>query len=230
MKIGVIASSNGGVFEAARRVLGSVRKRRDEFVVITDRVCGIERLCRTGETRLQRIETHDNRDFSRSAAACFEQHGGVDVVVLFFLRLVTEELLEDYPTFNVHPSLLPAFPGFRPIARARDARVRFLGATLHLANERADAGPIAAQTVLPIRSSANEAELQKFSFVQKVFLFLLLVQLHESQALRLGDKNRDLTVCPDMPFTDRCNPMLTDAGLLEGVLKLQAQEGVEVIR
>lgn len=229
LRIGIIGSSGGSAFAETRRILEASNSGRYEYIVVTDRPCGLEELCVQESLLHRRIERGHNADFSCAARRFFAEQGGVDFILLFFLRLVTEELFETYPTFNIHPSLLPAFPGLQPLKMALKKRVRFLGATLHLVTADADAGPIVAQTVMPIHTGETQERLGKYSFIQKVYLSLLLVELVERDALRLTERNRDVCVA-DLPFTDRCNPALQRPEWVEGVLRLQEREGVEVIR
>ncbi|HXG25187.1 MAG TPA: formyltransferase family protein [Chthonomonadales bacterium] len=229
LRIGIVGSSGGSVFAETRQILEASGSGRYEYVVATDRPCGLEELCAQCALPHRRIEQGHNADFSCVARRFFAEQGGVDFVLLFFLRLVTEELFETYPTFNIHPSLLPAFRGLQPLKKALQERVRFLGATLHLVTADVDAGPIVAQTVMPIRTGETQERLGKYSFIQKVYLSLLLVELIERDALRLTERNRDVCLA-DLPFTDRCNPALQRPEWVEGVLRLQEREGVEVIR
>lgn len=229
LRIGIVGSSGGSVFAEVRRILETSGGNSYQYVIVTDRSCGLERICLQYNISHRRIEQGNNADFSCMARRFFAEQGGVDFVLLFFLRLVTEELFEAYPTFNIHPSLLPAFRGFHPLKKALKERVRFLGATLHLVTADADAGPIVAQTVMPIRMGETQERLEKYSFIQKVYLSLLLIELIERSMLRLDERNRDIYVA-NLPFTDRCNPALQRQEWVECVLRLQEKEGVEVIR
>jgi phosphoribosylglycinamide formyltransferase 1 len=79
---------------------------------------------------------------------------GADWVVLAgFMRLVTPVLLDAFPhrVVNVHPALLPAFPGAHAQADALAYGVRFTGCTVHLVDAGTDTGPIIAQAVVPVR-------------------------------------------------------------------------------
>ncbi len=78
---------------------------------------------------------------------------GVEWLVLAgFMRIVTPVLLNAFPNrvINIHPSLLPAFPGVDAQRQALEYGVRLSGCTVHLVNEGVDAGPIIAQAVVPV--------------------------------------------------------------------------------
>lgn len=103
-----------------------------------------------------RAEVLDHRAFAtreaydRALVALLER-GGVDLVFLLgFRRLVTKTLLDAFDVFNVHPSLLPAFPGLHAVSDALRAGVGTTGATVHRVDEGIDTGPILASTKVPI--------------------------------------------------------------------------------
>ena len=74
------------------------------------------------------------------------------IVFAGFMRVVTAEFLKEFPdkVINIHPSLLPAFPGLDVQRRAIEAGVKFSGCTVHYLIEEVDAGPIIAQAVVPV--------------------------------------------------------------------------------
>ncbi len=215
MRIGIIASSGGATFDMARQILADISA--PEFCVVTDRACGIEAICAEHGIPHTRIESKDNKVFSALARQWFRAQGSVDFVLLYFLRLITEELFEAFPTFNIHPSLLPAFTGFNPIERAAQSQVRFLGATAHRVDASKDAGPIVAQVTMPIPPSASIEQLHHYSFVQKVYLSVLLAEMAKSGWTQTAK------------FSDRCNPQVEDPALWNRLLQFQRGEGVEVL-
>ncbi len=112
--------------------------------------------------------TIDHRDFPRDRAgheaviAARLETAGVEIVCLAgYMRLLTPFLVGRYAgrMLNVHPSLLPSFPGLDTHARALQAGVRFHGCTVHLVTEIMDQGPILAQAVVPVLRSDTEASL-----------------------------------------------------------------------
>ncbi len=81
---------------------------------------------------------------------------GVGLVVLAgFMRLLTPFFLKEYPmkVINIHPALLPAFPGENVQQKAVDYGVRFAGCTVHFVDDGMDSGPIIAQAVVPVFST-----------------------------------------------------------------------------
>jgi len=75
-----------------------------------------------------------------------------DLVVLAgFMRVLGADFVRRFPTLNVHPSLLPAFPGAHAVAEALEHGVKVTGCTVHYVVEQVDAGPIAAQEAIEVR-------------------------------------------------------------------------------
>ena len=86
----------------------------------------------------------------------------VDVVVLAgFMMILSRSFIEKYPgkIINIHPSLLPAFPGLNSQRRALDYGVKFAGCTVHFVSPDVDAGPIILQDIIPIFDDDTEETL-----------------------------------------------------------------------
>src|SRR5690606_15658982 len=147
----------------------------EDVLIITDRDCGAEESCRQLGIRQVRIPGIGNREFSYAAAQRATEHG-VSALLLLFGRLVTEELFDTIPTFNIHPSLLPSFQGFGAIKQARACGVTLLGATLHEVDAKPDSGRIVSQVTSPIGKEADLDTMQRISFVQKVYLSLVFYE------------------------------------------------------
>jgi phosphoribosylglycinamide formyltransferase 1 len=83
------------------------------------------------------------------------------VVLAGFMRILTPSFVQHYAgrLLNIHPSLLPAFPGLHTHQRALEAGCKFAGATVHQVTAELDHGPILAQAVVPVLSGDNEATL-----------------------------------------------------------------------
>ena len=124
---------------------------------------GLERAARTGVPAV----CVDHRGFADRAA--FEEaldrqlrDAAVDLVCLAgFLRILTAEFVARWHDrlLNIHPSLLPAFPGLHTHARALATGVRVHGCTVHLVRAALDDGPILVQGLVPVRGSDDEATL-----------------------------------------------------------------------
>lgn len=85
-----------------------------------------------------------------------------DLLVLAgFQRLLGPELPKRYPTLNVHPSLLPAFPGQRAVEQALAWGVRVSGCTVHFVDEGVDTGPVIAQEAVPVEPDDTPQSLHE---------------------------------------------------------------------
>lgn len=91
-------------------------------------------------------------DFDAALAAAIDRFTPALVVLAGFMRILTPGFVERYRgrLLNIHPSLLPAFPGLHTHQRALDAGCRFAGATVHQVTAELDYGPILEQAVVPI--------------------------------------------------------------------------------
>ena len=92
------------------------------------------------------------------------ERADVEIICLAgYMRLLTPFLVNAWAgrMLNIHPSLLPSFPGLNTHARALSAGVKLHGCTVHLVTERMDAGPILAQAAVPVLPGDNEDDLAK---------------------------------------------------------------------
>ena len=91
-------------------------------------------------------------DFDAALAQAIDRHAPALVVLAGFMRILTPGFVAHYAgrLLNIHPSLLPAFPGLHTHQRAIEAGCRFAGATVHEVTAELDHGPILAQAVVPV--------------------------------------------------------------------------------
>ena len=105
---------------------------------------------------------HADREAFDAALAAEIDACRPDLVVLAgFMRILTDAFVARYEgrLVNIHPSLLPAFPGLRTHRQALEAGVKLAGATVHLVTARLDHGPIVAQAAVPVLAGDDEAAL-----------------------------------------------------------------------
>jgi phosphoribosylglycinamide formyltransferase-1 len=90
--------------------------------------------------------------FDAALMQAIDQHAPALVVLAGFMRILTPDFVQHYAgrLINIHPSLLPAFPGLHTHERAIQAGCRFAGATVHEVTAELDHGPILAQAVVPV--------------------------------------------------------------------------------
>jgi phosphoribosylglycinamide formyltransferase-1 len=99
--------------------------------------------------------------FDTALAEAIDIHRPTLVVLAGFMRVLTPAFVARYRggLLNIHPSLLPAFPGLDTHRRALEAGVRLHGATVHFVSDQLDGGPIVAQAAVPVRPGDSEQEL-----------------------------------------------------------------------
>jgi phosphoribosylglycinamide formyltransferase-1 len=110
------------------------------------------------------VDNHDFPDraaFDTALAAEIDRHRPDLVVLAGFMRILTPSFIEHYRgrIMNIHPSLLPAFPGLDTHRRALEAGVRIHGCTVHFVTPALDSGPIIVQAAVPVQPGDTEERL-----------------------------------------------------------------------
>jgi phosphoribosylglycinamide formyltransferase-1 len=103
----------------------------------------------------------DRQSFDRALMECIDSYEPGLVVLAGFMRILTPDFVRHYHQrlINIHPSLLPSFPGLHTHARALEAGVRIHGCTVHFVTEELDSGPIVIQAAVPVLPHDTEALL-----------------------------------------------------------------------
>lgn len=134
-------------------------------LVVSDRerARALERARRAGiDIVLVEWEAHPDRTaFSSALADAVEDAGAKGVVLAGFMRILAPGFIERFPhrILNVHPSLLPAFPGAHAVEDALRHSVAVTGVTIHFVEEEVDSGPIIAQQAVPVLPDDTAASL-----------------------------------------------------------------------
>jgi phosphoribosylglycinamide formyltransferase-1 len=155
-RIGVLISGRGSNLQAIIDAIGAGDLNALIAVVISNRADaqGLQRARAAGIDALHlNLRDHADRDSYDSAIVEILQARGVQLVCLAgYMRLVGQPLLDAFPQriLNVHPSLLPAFPGLEAQRQALEHGVRVTGATVHLVTSELDGGPIVLQAAVPV--------------------------------------------------------------------------------
>jgi phosphoribosylglycinamide formyltransferase-1 len=103
-------------------------------------------------TRFIPSKGKEREAFDREVVAALREHQ-VDLVCLAgFMRILSPYFIREFPRriLNIHPALLPAFPGVEAQKQALDYGVKFTGCTVHIVDEGVDTGPIVCQAVVPV--------------------------------------------------------------------------------
>jgi phosphoribosylglycinamide formyltransferase 1 len=127
--------------------------------------------------------------FDQALMAAIDAHQPAFVVLAGFMRVLTREFVSHYAgrLINIHPSLLPAFPGLATHRQALAAGVRVHGATVHFVSHEVDGGPIIAQAAVPVCAGDTEETLAARVLEQEHRLLPRCVRLLLQGAVRLQD-------------------------------------------
>jgi phosphoribosylglycinamide formyltransferase-1 len=164
MNVGVLASGAGTNLQA---ILDRVHGREGIQVVAVGSdqpgAVALERAKRAGVPTAV-FPLGDDRAARDAAMAGFLDGHGVELVVLAgYMALLTPGFLARFPgrVINVHPALLPAFPGLRAVEQALDYGVKVFGVTVHFVDEGVDTGPIIAQRAIELPDPRNAAQVRE---------------------------------------------------------------------
>jgi phosphoribosylglycinamide formyltransferase 1 len=158
-RIAVLLSGRGSNFEALAESVAAGRIPSAEIaVVISHRegAPGIERARARGiDARVIPSKGLDRETYDRQVLAVLNEKK-IDLVCLAgYMRLLSSHFVEVFRgrIINIHPSLLPAFPGLEAQRQALEHGVKFAGCTVHFVDENLDAGPIILQAIVPVEGT-----------------------------------------------------------------------------
>jgi phosphoribosylglycinamide formyltransferase-1 len=171
VRAAVLVSGGGTNLQAlldARDDLGAelrvvVSNRADVFALERARRAGVEAMC------LSHKDFATREDFDRALRDALLARGVELVVLAGFMRVLTPVFLDAFPdrVINVHPALLPAFPGVDAQAQALAHGVKVTGCTVHLVDAGVDTGPILAQAAVPVRDDDTVETLRARILVEE---------------------------------------------------------------
>ncbi|MBL8697379.1 MAG: phosphoribosylglycinamide formyltransferase [Alphaproteobacteria bacterium] len=190
-RVAVLISGRGSNMQALIEAARAEDFPAEIALVLSNRpdAAGLERAAAAG----LRTETLDHKRFADRGA--FERmlderlraHEVELVCLAGFMRLLTAGLVDAWRDrmINIHPSLLPAFPGLDTHARALEAGVRFTGCTVHVVRAEMDAGPIIAQAAVPVLPDDDEARLAARVLAAEHRLYPLALRLFATGEARV---------------------------------------------
>ncbi|HHU62102.1 MAG TPA: phosphoribosylglycinamide formyltransferase [Natronincola sp.] len=166
-KIAVFASGNGSNLQALIDAIKLGALQAEIVLVVSDRpnaYC----LTRASEAGIPtfafRAKDYENKEHYESVIKNNLEALGVQYLILAgYMRLIGTVLLESYPEkiINIHPSLLPLFPGKDGIGQALEAGVTETGVTIHYVDEGMDTGPIIAQEIIALDENETRSSLEE---------------------------------------------------------------------
>jgi phosphoribosylglycinamide formyltransferase 1 len=166
-RIGVLLSGRGSNFVALANSVAAGRIPSAEVaIVVSNRegAPGIDKAKERGiTTRVIPSKGLEREAYDRQVVAVLSEHK-VDLICLAgYMRLLSPYFVAAFPNriLNIHPSLLPSFPGLESQRQALEYGVKFAGCTVHFVDENLDAGPIVLQAAIPVRDEDTEATLSE---------------------------------------------------------------------
>jgi len=163
----VLLSGRGSNFEALAESVSAGRIPGAEIAVVISNkpdAAGLEKAKARGiPARAIQSKGLEREVYDRQVAAVLQEYR-VDLICLAgYMRLLSPYFVAAFPEriLNIHPSLLPAFPGLESQKQALEHGVKFAGCTVHFVDENLDAGPIILQAVVPVLDNDDERALSE---------------------------------------------------------------------
>ncbi|ABX08804.1 phosphoribosylglycinamide formyltransferase [Prochlorococcus marinus] len=162
IRLGVMASGSGTNFEALINAIKNSKLDAEiKCLVVNNSKCkAIEKAQKYNipYVILDHRSFESRESLDREIIEYFESYKIEGIVMAGWMRIVTSTLINKYPNrlVNIHPSLLPSFPGNNAIKQALESGVKITGCSVHLVKEKVDSGPILIQSAVPIFESDNE--------------------------------------------------------------------------
>jgi len=193
-RIGVLLSGRGSNFEALADSVAAGRIPGAQIAIVVsnrDGTPGIDKAMQRGiATRVIPSKGLEREAFDRQVVAVLKEHE-VDLVCLAgYMRLLSPFFVAAFPDriLNIHPSLLPAFPGLESQRQALLYGVKFAGCTVHFVDENLDAGPIVLQAVVPVLDNDTDATLSERILAEEHRIYTEAVKIVLSGEFKIVDR------------------------------------------
>jgi phosphoribosylglycinamide formyltransferase-1 len=191
INLGVLASGRGSNLQSIVDAVETGNLNARIGVVVSDKkdAQALERASQHGIKSVHLSpKDSSNRELYDSAVVKILQENAVDLVVLAgYMRIITSALIAPYRNrvINVHPSLLPSFPGLHSQRQALVHGVKVTGATVHFVDEQVDHGPIIIQAAVPVLDTDTEETLSSRILEQEHRIYPLAIQWFAEGRLKI---------------------------------------------
>ena len=192
-RIGILLSGRGSNFEAIARQIDEGKLSAEIAVVVSnvESAPGLQRARERGFDAFSATSKGLSREaFDRQVIHVLEEKR-VDLVCLAgFMRLLSPSFIQAFRNriLNIHPSLLPAFPGLDAQRQALEYGVKVSGCTVHFVDEGLDSGPIVLQAVVPVLDADTEESLSARILEQEHQLYPKAIQLVIDGQIRIDGR------------------------------------------
>lgn len=191
VNLGVLASGRGSNLQSIMDAIEAGRLNARVALVLSDKkeAQALERARQTGlpAIHLSPKDYSDREAYDGAVLKVLQEHY-VDLVILAgYMRIVTPILIGPYRNrlMNIHPSLLPSFPGLHAQRQALEHGVKITGATVHFVDEQVDHGPIIVQAAVPVRDDDTEETLSARILEQEHRIYPLAIQWFSEGRLKV---------------------------------------------
>ena len=178
LEIGVLASGTGSNLQAILDAIAAGTLDAKVRIVISNvrEAPALQRAVKAGIATvvIPHAQFPSRREFDAAIAQALDQAEAKWVVLAGFMRVLTPEFLKKFQrrVVNIHPALLPAFPGVHAQKQAFEHGVKLAGCTVHFVDEGVDSGPIIAQRAVPVLDDDSADSLAKRILEQEHLLFV----------------------------------------------------------
>lgn len=144
----------------------------------------------------------DRKSFDAAVLSLVNEHTAQLIALAGFNRILSNVLLDAFPAaiLNIHPALLPSFPGSHAQRDALEYGVKIAGCTVHFVDSGTDTGPIIAQAAVPVFSSDSEETLSRRILCEEHKIYPRVLQLYAEGRIRLD--GRKVVISQETEFSD----------------------------
>jgi len=215
LKLGVLISGSGSNLQSIIDHIDDGRLSAEIKIVISNNpgAFGINRAKKHGIpfAVVDSEKFTDREEFDRQLVGILSA-AAVDLIVLAgFMRILSPFFLQAFPQriINIHPALLPAFPGIHVQKKALDYGVKFSGCTVHFVDEGVDTGPIIIQSVVPVFPDDDEETLSKRILKEEHRIYPQAIQFFAEGRIMLSGRKVQITNVQVVSVNALHNPPLT---------------------
>lgn len=198
LNVGVLVSGRGTNLQAIIEACAKKEINARIAAVISNKpqAMALERASKAGiPTAVLTSQKGESREsYEKKVEASLKEYGVELIVLAGFMRLVSPYLISKYPQriINIHPALLPAFPGLDAQKQALDYGARYSGCTVHIVDEGCDTGPIILQSVVPILAGDTVESLSARILKEEHKLFPKAIDLISRNKVKVSGRHVEI--------------------------------------
>ncbi len=216
LQLGILVSGSGSNLQA---IIDNIESGKLDAVirVVISNVPGIMALDRAKKHDIPAVVIDDTtfgtrEEFDRKTIDILQNHSVNLVIMAGFMKILTPVFLKAFSgkIMNIHPALLPSFPGLHVQRKAFDYGVKFAGCTVHFADEGVDTGPIIIQAVVPVCDDDTADTLQQRILKEEHRIYSQAIQFVAEGRLKIEGRKVRIKNSDPFEFPSLHNPPLND--------------------